>query len=122
MWFGSEGVQNVVRPDRAMLAAVPFMNVQEVFIFGFYFAFVLRLCVFCSAARIFIEKAVGLRIPQWLIYAITAAACYVFYVVPYGNGEAVSEWKLMSAIFIGSILAYVQKNFGKKQLIDGGKL
>ena len=51
LYFGAAGAAVLPRPDRTLLSVVPYLNVQEVFLFAYYFSFILRLCVFACAAR-----------------------------------------------------------------------
>ncbi len=51
LYFGAAGSAVLPRPDRTLLSVVPYLNVQEVFLFAYYFSFILRLCVFACAAR-----------------------------------------------------------------------
>lgn len=57
IFFGSDGVSEIFRPDRTLLSIVPYVNVQEMFLFSYYFSYMLRICVLCTAARILFERA-----------------------------------------------------------------
>lgn len=122
IWFGADGLGFVSRPDRTMLASVPFMNVQEVFLFSFYFAFILRATVFCTAARLFFNGAAKrIKMPEWINYASTSLAAYIFYAVFRKNSVMPSEGILMSAVFVGIVLYKAIKNIPKIQNVGNNK-
>ncbi len=78
MWFGAKNLAFINRPDRVMLAQVPFMNVQELFLFSYYTAYVLKISVFAASARAFVSKTFA-KIPEWASFAAVAAVFYLFY-------------------------------------------
>lgn len=112
LWFGAAGLEYVSRPDMIMLASVPFMNVQEVFLFSYFFAFALKACVFCTSARILVQSVPAKRrFPPWVYYGISACAAYVFF----SADAKVAEWALEAVFFIGIIVYYLPAKNKKTQ-------
>lgn len=86
LWFGKEGVLFVDRPDKTMLSQVPFMNVQELFIVSYYTAFMLKTSLFCTCARIYLEKLqklCGIKKENSVrvSYCATAFVCFFAYLL-----------------------------------------
>ena len=112
LWYGASGLSYILRPDMTMLACVPFMNVQEIFIFSYFFAFAVRACVFCTCARHFAENIAAEKIiPPWVYYSGSACILYTFHTA--FSEFPVEEWKLITAFFAGIILYYVPQKIKK---------
>ena len=56
LYFGARGAAVLPRPDRTLLSVVPYLNVQEIFLFTYYFSFILRLGVLICAARYSVKE------------------------------------------------------------------
>ena len=102
LWFGEENLSLIKRPDRVMLAQVPFINVQELFVFSYYTAFVLKISLFATAARIFFAKAFkkAHRVLPYFWCFILFYGSYLF--VPKGM-----EWKLSFFSFSALYICFV---------------
>ncbi len=85
LWFGTDGYCFIDRPDKTMLAQVPFMNVQEIFLFSYYVAYVIKISVFCTVSRIFLQKAQKIifkkELPKFLNYGICAVFLSIFHII-----------------------------------------
>ena len=105
LWFGKENLPLVVRPDRTMLSQVPFMNVQEIFLFSWYFAYMLKIVIFSTATRIFVQNVLGFgakrkRPPEWQGYLLTVVLLYsAFLFLPYSQSKTFAL-----AAFLGSFV------------------
>lgn len=80
-FFGRGGVSLVKRPDRIMLASVPFVNVQDLFVFSYFFAFMLRTTLLFAASSKLIEKAFTEKKSAVFIKSFPALISYLSYVL-----------------------------------------
>lgn len=101
LWFGTDGYCLIDRPDKTMLAQVPFMNVQEIFLFSYYVAYVIRISVFCTASRIFLQKAqksiFKKELPEFINYGVCVVLLSTFHMV---FGKSVGETLSIMAFFL----------------------
>ena len=106
LWFGSYGLEFVLRPDRTMLAQVPYINVQELFLVSYYISYILKISVCCAAARLMLQKAVKKitgkeSVSVVFAYGMTAAAAYGFYAVYRGiSGDGLGIIPAIAAQFV----------------------
>lgn len=64
-FFGANGAETLACPERSLLAAIPYVNVQEVYGFVVYFSFILRLTTMLEAASgLFEELAAPICLAQ----------------------------------------------------------
>lgn len=63
LFFGARGLTGLTRPDRTMLALVPYMNLQELFIFVYYFSYVLKSALVLGLTGYFIRRILFLCMP-----------------------------------------------------------
>jgi len=123
LWFGKDNLPLVVRPDRTMLSQVPFMNVQEIFLFSWYFAYMLKIVVFSMAARFFVQNILNFgtkrkRSPEWTGYLLTAVLLYsAFLFLPYSQSKifAIAAFSGTFVCFFGVFLARMVQNRRKRR-------
>lgn len=127
-WFGADGLRNVSRPDRIMLSQVPFINIQELFLVSYYISYMLKISVYCTAARILMERALKKivkkhAVPALVPYCVTAILAYTAYAVIRGVSDESASFGFMAVfqiiLFVGMILHELLKILAKKYKNDG---
>lgn len=115
LWFGSENLGFIDRPDRVMLSQIPFMNVQDLFLFAYYISYMLKISVFASAARVLLLRTAK-KIPEWLGYAVTAAVFYLSYLLlPFSHKNTLAVFGFCGLYFC-TVGIYTARIFCKKRI------
>lgn len=129
LWFGAKNLALISRPDRVMLAQVPSINVQDLYIFSYYLSFMIKIMLFTFAGRRFIE-GVSEKIPPLMTYILCGISFYGFYLFVPDKYAKVSACVCLALLYLCFLAKYLTKiiKFGKdgtndikKTISDSGK-
>ncbi len=114
LWFGIQNLGYIDRPDRVMLSQVPFMNVQELFLFSYYTAYMLKISVFAAAARTFLKNIFS-KLSEQTEFIIVASVFYLFYLfLPISHTQTLAVIAFCG-LYICGIAIYISRIFAKKR-------
>ncbi len=114
LWFGTQNLCFIDRPDRVMLSQVPFMNVQELFLFSYYTAYMLKISVFASAARVFLTK-ISSKLSEQMGFVIVAVGFYLFYLFLPASYSKIFAVIAFCGLYLCGVVIYISRIFAKKR-------
>ena len=108
LWFGTKNLPLISRPDRVMLAQVPYVNVQELFIFSYYLSYMTKISLIALTARKFAERLTS-RLSTFWQYFLCAFLFFALYL--FGPKESAKTLAVFSfcALYLLFVAEYLSK-------------